>query len=716
MADAAKPGNTGEKKGFGAILLMQDSKSLLIAIGVIVVIGMLIIPLPTPVLDAFMAFNLVLSLLVLLIVLYSRKPTEFSLFPTVLLVLTVFSLALNVSSTRLILTLGTRFDGRMIKAFSSFVVGAGGTQGLVVGFIIFIVIIAVQVVVITKGSTRISEVAARFMLDSLPGKQMTIDNEYSQGAITQEEATRRKAELQQESDFYGSMDGASKFISGNVKIGIFIVVIDILGGIIIGVSIHGEPIDLALSTYASLTIGDGLLSQFPALLISTAMGIVVTRAASTGDLGEQVAHQFSQYSKAYWIAAGVLFGLAWLPGFPKYVLIPMSILVGVYAYRLGVKQKKRAFNEELMSQTREIKKTGEDVQDVTAIEPLDPLSLELGFGLIPLVDKDKGADLMERIMRVRRETALNLGIVIPTIRVIDNILLGSSEYCFKIRGVESGKGVIRLGYYLCMKPIGSDIEDIQGEATKEPVFGLPALWITEDRRDEAERLGYNVVDPPSIIATHLTEIVKHHASDILDRQITQSILEGLRRNYSAVVDEAYTPFNQQNGSGLPLGSIQKVLQGLLKEQVSIRNMVTILEAIADFSRLSADIRFITEKSRQALASQICRQYADDDRFLHVMTLDPGLEQKIIESKIPNSHGDVEAALEPSLYRAWIENLGNAVNAVSKQGYQPVLLCSEAARYLTRTLLDRELPQVAVLSIHEIAPEFKVESIGVIKIQ
>jgi flagellar biosynthesis protein FlhA len=715
MADAAKTINQGKRKSFATRILMDDSNSMLIALGVVIVIAMLIIPLPTWLLDTFLAFNLVLSLLVLLIVLYSHKPTEFSLFPTVLLVMTVFSLALNVSSTRLILVQGTKFNGQMIRAFASFVVGSGGTLGLVVGFIIFIVIIAVQAFVITKGSTRISEVAARFTLDSLPGKQMTIDNEYSTGAITQDEATRRKAELQQESDFYGSMDGASKFISGNVKIGIFVVVIDILGGIIIGMTLHQEPIELALNTYASLTIGDGLLSQFPALLISVAMGIVVTRAAATGNLGQQVATQFSQNPKVYWIGAFVLFGMAWLPGFPKLILFPMSILIGLYAYNLGQKQKKKDFNTELMAKAGEGKKQKEEAQEVSHIEPLDPLSLELGFGLIPLVDKDKGADLMERIQRVRRETALNLGIVIPKIRIIDNMVLGSSEYCLKIRGVEAAKGVIRMGYYLCINP-GTVTEEIPGEKTREPVFGLPALWITEDRRDEAERLGYNVVDPPSIIATHFTEIVNHHAAEILDRQITQSILEGMRKDYSAVVDEAYSPLNQQGGQGLSLGSIQKVLQGLLKEQVSIRNMVSILEAVADFSRLSNDTRFITEKARQALGGQICRQYADDERCLRVLTLEPALEQKIVESKIQNSFGDVVAALEPALHKAWINAVSQAVEAVTKQRYTPVILCSEAARYLVRTALDREFPQVAVLSVLEIAAEYKVESIGVIRTQ
>ncbi|MDR0313389.1 MAG: flagellar biosynthesis protein FlhA [Treponema sp.] len=714
MADVAKSGNEGGRRSIISLIPLNDS-NFLIALCVVVVVAMIIIPLPSWLLDTFIALNLVLSLLVLLIVLYSRKPTEFSLFPWVLFALTVFTLALNVSSTRLILTKGTGFNGAMIRAFSTFVVGSGGTEGLVVGFIIFILIMVVQVAVITKGATRISEVAARFSLDSLPGKQMTIDNEYSTGAITQDESTKRKAELQQESDFFGSMDGASKLISNSVKAGIFIVVLDVIGGIIIGVTIHQEPIELALGTYASLTIGDGLVSQLPALLISTAMGVVVTRAASAGKLGEQISIQFSRYSSAYWIGAVVLFGLAWLPGFPKPVLFPMSLLLGFYAYNLGQKQKKKDFNAELMAKTGEGKRQKEEAQEVSHIEPLDPLSLELGFGLIPLVDKDKGADLMERIQRVRRETALNLGIVIPKIRIIDNMVLGSSEYCLKIRGVEAGKGVIRMGYYLCINP-GTVTEEIPGEKTREPVFGLPALWITEDRRDEAERLGYNVVDPPSIIATHFTEVVNHHAAEILDRQITQSILEGMRKDYSAVVDEAYSPLNQQGGQGLSLGSIQKVLQGLLKEQVSIRNMVSILEAVADFSRLSNDTRFITEKARQALGGQICRQYADDERCLHVLTLEPGLEQKIVESKIQNSYGDIVAALEPSLHKGWINAISRVVEAVSKQRYTPVILCSEAARYLIRTALDREFPQVAVLSVLEIAPEYKVESIGVIQIQ
>jgi flagellar biosynthesis protein FlhA len=683
------------------------------ALAVIVVLGMLIIPLPTVILDAFMTLNLVLSLLVLLIVLYNRKPTDFSLFPTVLLVVTVLGLALNISSTRLILTQGTRFDGRMIRAFATFVVGSSGTIGLVVGFVIFIAIIVVQKVVITKGATRVSEVAARFTLDSLPGKQMAIDAEYSSGAIDQKEAASKKEVLQRESDFYGAMDGASKFISGNVTFAIFIIVLDLLGGIIIGVVLQGESVINAMGTYASLTIGDGLLSQLPALLISVSMGIVVTRAAAPGDLGEQMTMQFSRDARAYWIASLVLFGMAWLPGFPKHVLIPMSLLIGFYAFHISKKKKKKDNFDEMMTKTGEAaRKQRDDKADIPQMEPPDQLSMELGFGLIPLVDKDKGAELLERMQGMRRQIALDLGIVIPKIRIIDNMLLGSSEYCLKIRGVEVGKSTIRMSHFLCINP-GTVKEELAGEKTQDPAFGLPAIWISEDKKDEAERSGYTVVDPPSIIATHLTEIIKHHAAELLGRQETQVVIDGLRKDYPAVVDEVLMG---RDGKGLTMGSIQKVLQGLLREQVSIRNMVSVLESIADFAPLTTDTRFLIEKARQALGNQICHQYADENRALHVLTLDPSLEQKIVDSKAQSSSGDIFSALEPALHSAWIKTLGKSVRAVHDQGYFPVILCSYQARYLVKTALERELPEVAVLSVAEIVQDYTVESVGVIKLE
>jgi flagellar biosynthesis protein FlhA len=676
------------------------------AVAVVAVVMMLIIPLPTVLLDALMAMNLVLALLILLIVLYTRKATDFSIFPTMLLVSTVFSLALNISSTRLILTQGADFDGRMIRAFSSFVVGSGGTEGLVVGFIIFIIIIAVQAVVITKGATRIAEVAARFALDALPGKQMAIEAEYNSQAITEEESIARKNDLQREVDFYGAMDGSSKFISGNVKVGILITVVNVIGGIIIGTLIHGEPITTAVGTYISFSIGDGLLSQFPALLISTATGIIVTRSVSNGTFGEDVSDQFSRDARIYWVGAGVLGVFALLPGFPWYVLIPMAVLLVVLAVRLGRRKTKR---DTAAAKTAEAKRPKAETEEMSPIVPLDPLSLELGYGLIPLVDREKGAELLERVHRIRRESGLDLGLVIPRIRIIDNIRLEPSEYCFKIQGVDVGRGKIRMGYYLCINP-GGVKDELPGEKTRDPTFGLPALWVSEDKRDEAERAGYTVVDPPSIIATHLTDIIKRHAAEILGRQDTQEILDTLKKDYPAVVEEAQKV--------LSLGEIQKVLQALLREQVSIRNMVAILEALADYgqaAKTAKNMQFLIEKARQALSRQICLQYATDDRTLRVLTISQGLEQKILDSSVETASG-IMSAMDPPTRVAWIKALSRSVAAVQDQGWYPIILCSEAARYLVKSSTERELPDLVVLSVPEVVNDVTVEAVGEIAVE
>jgi flagellar biosynthesis protein FlhA len=704
MADAALNGGgtVSRNNPFGFL------KESFPAVAVIVTVIMLILPLPTVLLDALMAFNLMFALLILLIVLYTKKPTEFSLFPTVLLVTTVFGLALNISSTRLILSMGARFDGQMIRAFSSFVVGTSGNEGIVIGFIIFIVIIAVQAVVITKGATRVSEVAARFTLDSMQVKMMAVETEYSSGSITEEEAKNQKAQIQKESDFYGSMDGASKFISGNVKVGIFITVVNVLGGIIIGVAMHGEPMGLAVNNYISLSIGDGLLSQFPALLISTAMGIVVTRAAATGNLSDQIDEQlFSRHAIIYWILAGVLVFLSVLPGFPWYVLLPMATLVGFYAFRIGRQQKRAAGFNEMMSKAREGK--DEKAKEIPPVVPLDALSLELGYGLVPLVEKEKGAELLERVQGVRRQSALDLGLVIPKVRIIDNSILEPSEYCFKIKGVDSGRGKIRIGYFLCINP-GTVTTEMEGEKTVDPAFGLPAIWIEQEKRDEAERAGYTVVDPPSIIATHLTEIIRRHAADILGLQDTQAILDTLRKEFPAVVDEV-----TREGKGLRITEIQKVLHGLLRERVSIRNMVSILESIADYAPVSKNVWFLTEKARQSLASQICHQYADDDHRLRVLTIEPALEQKIIDSRYETPSGII-CAMDPQSHKLWIKAVSRAVSAVKEKGWMPVVLCSEQARFLVKNSTDRELPDLAVLSVPEIVQDIIPEAVGMIRIE
>ncbi|MDR2516094.1 MAG: flagellar biosynthesis protein FlhA [Spirochaetaceae bacterium] len=698
MAEAARTGVNRITDLFG------NRRDLVIAFAVVAVVAMVVIPLPTILLDMLMAMNLILALLILLIVMYNKKPTDFSSFPTVLLVSTVFGLALNISSTRLILTRGAAFDGRMVRAFATFVVGSGGTEGLVVGLIIFIVILAVQLLVITKGSTRIAEVAARFALDAMQVKQMAIETEYSSGAITEEEAQAKKAELQRELDFYGNMDGSSKFVSGNVKAGIFITVINILGGIIVGTAVHGEPISQALGTYISFTVGDGLLSQFPALLVSVATGIIVSRSATAGALGEEVGEQFTRDERIYWIGAAVLLLFSVFPGFPWYVLVPMAALLGFTAYRLNRIKRRQAGFAETMAKTAEKKK--EESAEMSPIVPLDRLSLELGYGLLLLVDRDKGAELLERIQRIRRESALDLGLVIPRIRILDNSRLEPSEYCFKMKGVDVGRGKIRMGYYLCINPGGVSAE-IAGEKTKDPAFGLPAVWIGEDMRDEAERAGYTVVDPPSIIATHLTEIIKRYASEILGRQDTQEILETLKKEYPAVVDEAQ--------KHLSLGDIQKVLQSLLKERVSIRNMVAILETLADYGPVTKDASFLTEKARQALGRQLCLQYADDDRVLRVLTLEQGLEKKIIESRVDTASGAV-SALDPPTQRAWIKALARAAAAVQEHGWLPVILCSEQARALVRSSTERDEPGLVVLSVPEIANDITVEAVGEIRVE
>lgn len=678
--------------------LFKQPSDLFVAIGVIVFVMMVVIPLPSFVLDAFMAVNLVLSLLVILMVLYTRHALQFSVFPTLLLILTVFGLGINISSTRLILVKGSNFDGRIVRAFGTFVVGTSGAEGYVIGLIIFIIIIIVQFLVITKGSTRVAEVAARFTLDALPGKQMAIEAEYSSGLITEEEATRKKNDLQKEVDFYGAMDGASKFVSGNVKVGIIITLVNIIGGMIVGTLLHAESMDLAVDTYIPLAIGDGLVTQLPALLISTSTGIIVTRSVSEASFGRDITSQFGRQSRPYWIAAGILLVLGILPGFPWYILIPFAAFMVFLAITLSRKiltKEEKDKLEKFKEKEREIPK------EMSPVVPLDPLSLEIGYGLIPLVDKDQGAELLNRITRIRRESAFELGIVVPRIRIIDNMRLEPPEYSFKINGVEVGKGKIRMGHYLAINP-GGIKETIPGEKTKDPAFGLPAIWITEEYREKAEQLGYTVVDPPSIIATHFTEIIKKHASEILGRQGVKTILDTLKNDYPAVIEEINKMFS--------VGEIHKVLQGLLKEQVSIRNIVQILETLADYGDVTKNVGFLIEKARQTLKRQICAHYANENNIIRVLTLSPELEQSLIDAKMETTTGLV-AALEPGLQRQWISALVNAVKTVQDKGISPVILCSEAARPLVKSSSLREVPHLVVLSVPEIVPDITIESLG-----
>ena len=685
-----------------------------VAFTVILTVLMFIIPLPTVLLDFFMALNLTFSLVVLLIVLFTARATDFSVFPSLLLLSTIFGLVLNVSSTRLILSKGEAFDGAMIRAFSSFVIGASGSQGLVIGFVIFIILIAVQAFVITKGAKRVAEVSARFKLDSHPTKSMSIDAEYNAGIITDEEARQKKEQLQREDDFYGAMDGANQFVSGNVKVGIFITVINVIAGLIIGMVFRQEPFSSAMRTYTTLTIGDGLLAQLPSLFLSVATGLLVTRMIDEGSFGQDIKKQFSQVGWIYFVAAGTLAIMGVLPGFPHIVLFIIAFVLAAVGWRIVKAERlyKQTAKEKQAAQKQGGQQQrgggGEPAQgEIAPIVPLDPLSLELGYALIPLVDKDKGAELLERITRIRREAALDLGLVAPRIRIIDNMRLEPSEYCFKIKGVEVARGKIRMGWYLGINP-GGVSEEIPGERTVDPTFGLPAVWISEENRDRAERAGYTVVDPPAIIATHLTEVIKKHAAEILGRQEVQGIMDALRKDFPAVIDEA--------AKVCSLGEVQKVLQGLLREQVSIRNTIVILETLADFRPITSDVSILVEKVRQALGRQICLQYADENKTLHVLTVEPSLAQKIVESRIDTVNGPM-AALEPSEQRIWIRSLIQAVTTMQKSGFLPIVLAPEAsARILIKNSTDREIPDLVVLSIPEISKDIQVEVIGEIKLE
>ncbi len=690
----------------GKTKLFNNTADLTIAICAIVVVMMLIVPLPTVLLDILMALNLLFAVLMLLIVLSTPKATDFASFPTMLLVSTVFGLGINVSSTRLILGEGQNFDGRMVKAFASFVVGSSGEEGLLIGFVIFIILIAVQAFVITKGASRVAEVAARFTLDAMPMKQAAVEAEYNSGAITEEEARKRKMDVQREADFYGAMDGASKFVSGNVKVGIFITVVNLVVGLIFGMVLRNEPFGTAIQTYASFTIGDGLLSQLPSLLVSFATGIIVTRSASDQTLGIDVRRQFSQSAWIYYVAGGTMIVIGILPGFPWYVLIPLGGALCFLGYRLQRMQKVVEVEKKLAE------RGGAAQSDASAavantVTPPDPLSLELGYALVPLVDKEKGAELLERVQLIRREMALDMGVNLPRIRITDNIRLDSSEYCFKIKGVTAGSGRIKMGWFLCINS-GGVTEEVPGEKTVEPAFGLPAVWVAQENRDRAERAGYAVVDPPTMIATHLTEIIKRRADELLGRQEVQILIDSLRKDYPAVVDEVMQNFK--------IGEVVKVLQGLLREQVSIRSMVAILETLADYGGVTKKTDVLVERVRQALGRQICLQYADQNGVIHVLTVSQTFLETLLESKADTVDGPV-AMLDPVTHRKWISAVSTAIATARNQGYSfPVILCPETVRRLVKSSIERELPGIVVLSSAEITNDIKLESLGGIDVE
>lgn len=667
-----------------------------VAVAAILIFLMLVIPLPTILLDFFMAVNLALSIVILLIVLYTPKASNFTSFPRVILLTTLFGLGINVSSTRLILTKGAKFDGQMVKAFSSFVVGSSeGTTGLVVGMVIFIILIVIQVLVITKGATRVSEVAARFALDSMNQKMFAVDAEVNSGDITQEEAQQKRKEIRKESDFYSAMDGSSKFVSGNVTAGIFITVVNLVAGIITGMVIRKETFNMAIETYCRLTIGDGLLSQLPSLLLSFATGLIVTGSGTDEILSNDLKKDFAISGRVYIIGGAAIAFMGFMPGMPWYVLIPLgglSAYVGIMMQRTEQKNFQAKIEEEQRAKSKN--QTGGNPDDISPVVPLDPLSLEIGYALVPLVEKDKGAELLERIVRIRRESAIDLGLVVPRIRIIDNTTLDPSEYCFKIKGIEAGRSKLKLGYYMCMNT-GGVVEEIKGEPTKDPAFGMSAIWVPEEKRTEAERAGYAVVDPPTIVATHLTEIIRKHAAEILGLKEVGQIINATREKNKEVVEAV------MDTAKFTYGQIEKVLQNLLREQVSIRNIELILETLANFGP-QMNSWILTEKVRRALGLQICLQYTDSDKVLRAMNLSNEWSETLLEHQvIPPDGSQPFVALDPVDGRKWISTVSAAFTTMNKNNYQPIIVCPSEVRLLVKSSTEREMPGLVVISVEEI---------------
>lgn len=680
------------------ITRVNKYSDIVVTIAIITIISMMIIPLPPFVLDLLLTLNITVGLIVIMVAIYNVETLDFSVFPSLLLLTTLFRLALNVSSTRLILLEG--YAGEVIRAFGEFVIGGNP----VVGFIIFVILIIIQFMVITKGAERVSEVAARFTLDAMPGKQMSIDADLNTGLIDDKEAKYRRQKIQREADFYGAMDGASKFVKGDAIAAIMIIVINIIGGFVIGVIQKDMEIITALENYTLLTVGEGLVNQIPALLISTATGIIVTRAASNSDLGHDITEQLLTNPRIFYIAAGVLFVFAFIPGLPG---IPFGILAGIcgaLAFTLAKSKVSHEEDEISKLEEQEIEEVKRP-ENVVSLLQVDPLELEIGYTLIPMVDTSQGGDLLDRIVMIRRQCALELGLVVPTIRIRDNIQLKPNAYVIKLKGVEIAQGELLLDHYLAMNS-GMAEDEIEGISTVEPAFGLPAIWIEEDVRERAEMFGYTVVDPVSVLATHITEVIKNNSADILGRQDVQTLVDSVKASNPVVVEELIPNI-------LTLGDIQKVLAGLLRERVSIRDLVTILETLADYGIINKDTELLTEYVRHALSRSITQQYVNGNTLVCI-TLDLQLENKIHQSVQRSEQGSY-VILEPKEMQKFIDSLKVELNKLMNMGYALVLLVNPAVRPYVRKLTERIAPNLNVLSYAEIDSKIEVQAIGTVRL-
>ncbi len=683
----------GTKKGIEDAGLSNSSNIVLTA-AIVMILGVMVLPLPTFFMDMLMAMNITSSLVVLFVTLFVLRPMDFSVFPGLLLILTLFRLSLNIASTRLIL--GEAYAGEIIEAFGSFVV-----QGnYVVGTVIFLILVIINFVVITKGATRIAEVSARFTLDAMPGKQMAIDADLNAGLIDDLEAQNRRNAIAKEADFYGAMDGASKFVRGDAIAGLLITAINMVGGLLIGILQRGLSAGDAAGIYTLLTIGDGLVAQIPALIISTSAGIVITRASSVSNMGSDIANQVIGQPKAIYAASGVIGMMGLLPGLP---FIPFTIMAVGMAV-LGSQIQKKFREQEAREAELEAEEEAETVEPEERIESFlhpDAFEIEIGYGLIPLVDENQGGNLLNRITTIRKSLAIEMGMLVPPIRIRDNIQLRASEYVFKIYGIEVARGEVMLDYYMVVNP--DDRLGLTGIEMTEPTFGLPAIWVSDQEREKAEMTGNTVVEAPAVIATHLMEVLRNNCFKLLDRQATQKMLNDLKESHGALVDGLVPDI-------VPLGTVQKVLKNLLHERVPIRNLVVILETVADNSAFSKDSEVLTEYARQALAETITDMLKDENNSVTVAMFEPALEDHIMNS-IRNNGIAQNLGLSPEQVSTLFQKLAEKIEEMNMMGVRPALLVSPQIRRAVRKFLESVFSNVMVISYNELTPDTEVKTVG-----
>ena len=691
-----------------------------VAMLMVLVVVMMVIPLPTWLIDVLLSANITLGVVTLLVTFYVKRALDLSVFPTLLLIVTLFRLALNVSTTRLILLNG--YAGELILAFGNFVVGGN----YVVGVVMFLILVIIQMLVITKGAERVAEVAARFTLDAMPGKQMSIDADLNSGLIDEQGARTRRQEIQKEADFYGAMDGASKFVKGDAVAGLIITMINIVGGLSIGVFMRDMPVERAAQAYSLMTVGDGLVGQIPALLFSTAMGVIVTRAAAASELGPDIVQAFTRYTRPLYLGSAMLFALAMIPGLPTAPFLMLALLTGITGYMVGREETASAVEASLPAGERapapgagapagtgtgapaaaaEPKAPPASPEEVMKLLTVEPMEAEIGYAIIPLIDPAQGGDMLDRIGTIRKQMAVEMGIVVPPIRIRDNIQIKPTEYILRVKGAEVGRGELLPDHYLAMNTGGVE-EDLIGVPTKEPAFGLPALWISPDLRDKAEAMGYTVVDAPSVLATHLSEVIRKNGADLLTRQEVKKLTDMVKESAPAVVEELL--------ASLSLGEIQKVLQNLIREQVPIRDLVTIFEALADYGKASRSVDFLTERAREALSRLISLKIQGPDGVITAATLSPNWEQRIMAGVDGDLARGWQLNMDPRDVQKMIAAISRAADDMVIKNLPPVLLVHPDVRLIVRRLIEGSISNVFVVSYNEIVHGVQIKTMGMVE--